>query len=175
MKITQALTDSKAAVFAQNPHFIITAEVSTLVCIKIFNSQNVNQIFTLKDLVLNVLKYITILSLSKHFSGDDDASRMSGACGTWRVGVFFTTSCNVLNSVPDIRGTDMQQERRKPPTAPSGMHILFKTLYRGAKRTTTGHIPHALDILVFKILSVVTFKVFNIVNTLKCFDCDKKK
>jgi hypothetical protein len=31
--MTQALTDSKITILAQNPHFIITVEVSTLVCI----------------------------------------------------------------------------------------------------------------------------------------------
>jgi hypothetical protein len=40
--MTQALIDSKITVFAQNPHFMIPVEVSTLVDIKMFNDSNVN-------------------------------------------------------------------------------------------------------------------------------------
>jgi len=35
-KMTQALIDCKITVFAQNPHCIITVDVSTLVYIKLF-------------------------------------------------------------------------------------------------------------------------------------------
>jgi len=66
------LTDSKITIFAQKPLFIITVEVSTLVCIKTFEWLNVNQVFTLKKMVLHILKYITFLSLSKHLRSDDD-------------------------------------------------------------------------------------------------------
>jgi hypothetical protein len=58
--MTHALIDSKNAVFAQNPHFIIPVEVSTLVDIQIFK---VNQDITLKNRILNFLKYITVLPL----------------------------------------------------------------------------------------------------------------
>jgi hypothetical protein len=63
--MTHALIDSKIAVFAQNPHFIIPVEVFTLVDIKYLNYSNVNQDIALKNKILNVVKYITVLPLFK--------------------------------------------------------------------------------------------------------------